>query len=611
MKNKLKLIFIAIITTFLWGLSISPNLNLTISQAEAECNNSNCGGGRCPGGCPGLVTMDYGGCFKGDNAGSLYCDSTTDQCTNVDNQTVPCPEDCPPPCDCDEFTNQYCSCSQDHDNAGCNLSNAWSGVCFDPNTGSTNGGCINEQYCTVLNDGSQCYETKVEIYCCDTPAPTQEPQQPEPTTEPGQPTNTPAPTPTTAPRAFEGTFYNDENATVSGLGGSDNLCTGSTADPIFGFLDADLSVEASRTGESATATILQTDYLVNVSTSNSDYTIELTLAAGGSWQCACNAVGGDPYRCRYTNQQPSDTTDFDFFLKPAGAAEDAWFQTLGGSSWAENNIVANIPATTCTPPTCTPALIASDPSGNSDSAGFPLTNEGRIVTSYEGETYIHESDARSTAVQAQATGVEVPIENYDYFYDKVGEEAETLVSSDKPTVGTDLTVYEYSGNLTIDETSPWNLTNTEKIIVFVDGNMTIDDTTSSESRIITVDEGGDAFLMFAVSGDLTITENVGYSDITTDPTQADIANVEGVFVSDGTLTIAGVDGTTDNKFIGAGTFVGWTGVSLERNFDDGVDPTLNNNAATETFIFRPDLLVNAPKAVKSAQMTWREVEPSF
>ena len=50
---------------------------------------------------------------------------------------------------------------------------------------------------------------------------------------------------------------------------------------------------------------------------------------------------------------------------------------------------------------------------------------------------------------------------------------------------------------------------------------------------------------------------------------------------------------------------------LERNFDDGTNPALNDQAATETFIFRPDFIVNAPKAVKSAQMTWREIEPSF
>jgi hypothetical protein len=117
--------------------------------------------------------------------------------------------------------------------------------------------------------------------------------------------------------------------------------------------------------------------------------------------------------------------------------------------------------------------------------------------------------------------------------------------------------------------------------------------------------------MFIANGDITVTSNVGYSDIQTDASQANIASVEGVFVADGVLTIGGQTGVTDRKFIGAGTFVGWGGVDLQRNFDDGDSPQLNNNAATEVFIFRPDLLINAPKAVKSAQMTWREVQPSF
>ncbi|MQC26901.1 MAG: hypothetical protein DWG76_05585 [Chloroflexi bacterium] len=256
-------------------------------------------------------------------------------------------------------------------------------------------------------------------------------------------------------------------------------------------------------------------------------------------------------------------------------------------------------------------MVARDPNNTLDSAGFPLTNSGSVVTSTAGGVYIHETDGRTNAVQAKALGVSVPVENYDYFYDKFGDQAQTLPNAGKPIVGSDLAIHWYSGDLTLTEANPWNLTDTEKIIVFVDGNLTIDDTVSGENRITTVATGGDAFLMFIASGDITITSRVGYSDIYTNPAAANIANVEGVFIADGLLTIAGVPGTTDRKFIGAGTFVGWSGVALERNFDDGDSPELNSNAATEAFVFRPDFIVNSPKKIKSAQMTWREIEPRF
>jgi hypothetical protein len=205
----------------------------------------------------------------------------------------------------------------------------------------------------------------------------------------------------------------------------------------------------------------------------------------------------------------------------------------------------------------------------------------------------------------------VPRENYDYFFDKFGEQVQTLPNAGKPIVGNTLAVYRYSGDLTLNETNPWNLSNTEKIIVFISGDLTIDDTSAGENRITSVAKGGDGFLMFIADGDITVTSSVGYADIYTNPAQTDIANVEGVFVADGELIIAGQGGSTDRKFIGAGTFVGWNGVDLQRNFDDGDSPELNDNAATEVFIFRPDFIVNAPKEVKSAQMTWREVEPRF
>jgi hypothetical protein len=333
------------------------------------------------------------------------------------------------------------------------------------------------------------------------------------------------------------------------------------------------------------------------SDASSPYNATATGISGGTSTIAANVYMGGTLRCAATSALTV-------------AFSPAWFQTLGGDTWASIGIESIIPINTCILPGCNPALMLRDPLGTTDSAGFPLSDTGSIVTSAGGGVYIHEASGRSNAVQANALGVNVPTENYEYFYNKFGALAQALPNASKPIVGSTLVVYGYTGDLTLTENNPWNLANTEKIIVFVSGNLNLDDTAVSENRITSVAIGGDAFLMFIVSGNITVTGNVGYIDPTTDPTQANIANIEGVFIADGIFTIATTN-LGDRKFIGAGTFVGWGGVDLQRDYDDGNSPELNGDAPTEVFIFRPDFIINAPRPIKSAQMTWREIEPRF
>jgi hypothetical protein len=64
----------------------------------------------------------------------------------------------------------------------------------------------------------------------------------------------------------------------------------------------------------------------------------------------------------------------------------------------------------------------------------------------------------------------------------------------------------------------------------------------------------------------------------------------------------------DKKFIGAGTFIGWQAVNLNRTFDDGnIGKILNNNQAIENFVYRPDLLANWPVKLKASVSNWHEV----
>lgn len=349
------------------------------------------------------------------------------------------------------------------------------------------------------------------------------------------------PTPTPAYR-FQGNIYQDASAVPIGIGGSSNVCAGDTSVGVAGAG----SVSIQRTGESKTQTLGggTVSYSIQTNTANGDYQVALNLPfpppdPENAWVCACNADPSDQYRCLYTSQQPSQgNSGTNFFVKLANTSNTAWFQTLGGSSFAFGSIESNIPFDTCTAPLCTPALIATDPAGTVDSPGFALTDSGEIVTSASGGVYVHGENSRSSASQAMGLGVRVPMENYAYFYAKMGDKAQNLANAGKPVQEPGLGVYRYNGNLVIDEENIWNVANNEQIIVFVDGNLTLDDEPGGEHRLTTVASGGNGFLMFIVRGNITVTENVGYDDIATNPASADVASVEGVFVADGTLTVA-------------------------------------------------------------------------
>jgi len=131
------------------------------------------------------------------------------------------------------------------------------------------------------------------------------------------------------------------------------------------------------------------------------------------------------------------------------------------------------------------------------------------------------------------------------------------------------------------------------LIIFIDGNLTI-------SESISVDPGG--FLAFIVTGNITISPNVGQADAASLE-----AAVEGIFIADGQIIIQsdGDNDIPDKKFVGEGSFIGWSGVSLGRDYEGN----LNNQNPVELFRFRPDFVINAPEAMKSSHYVWQEQAP--
>ncbi|MFZ5437560.1 MAG: hypothetical protein ACOZAK_00695 [Patescibacteria group bacterium] len=416
---------------------------------------------------------------------------------------------------------------------------------------------------------------------------------------------------------FAGQLYEDPNAMPMGLGGSDNKCDGSLATEVSG---AGFKVKSTRSGETDHGFFMGATYNITTGTSNPDYTVILDLPypppdPANAWQCACNANPLDPYQCVYTNQDPTTLESLNFFIKRANANNNAWWQVLGGNIFSKQNIQSYIPNSDLpgycnNTPGCTPALIDMNPSFTLESPGFAFTLDGSIMT-YQNpaSVFLHTNDSRSSALQATALSADIPEENYAFFFKKVADKVVPLPSSQKPVPSQNPGIYLHEGDLTINELNSWQVTNTEQIIVFINGSLFIDDTSASEQKIITVEAGGSGFLAFFVKNNIVISPNVGYSDIYTNPHDPNVALVEGVYLADKIISVEGVTEVQDKKFIGAGSFVGWGGIKLSRSFAVPGNNSLNNQSPAEVFIFRPDFLVNTPKEIKSAHFYLRELQP--
>jgi hypothetical protein len=274
----------------------------------------------------------------------------------------------------------------------------------------------------------------------------------------------------------------------------------------------------------------------------------------------------------------------------------SWFQAFGGNVFAGLSDSSNVAIrsripTACVAPGCTPALVAFSDAADNQSDGFPVTGGGQIqARGLETE--------RTPSVYVMGSAITRVRENFDYFASRysVGlnpadDFAGNATNATKPTYDANKKYYYHNGNLIIQQA--WQVTSGESYVIFVDGDLTLTDPTSV-GQLIETNEGG--FLAFIVSGNIIIDDNVGNTTLTSTTT-----NIEGVFIADGTITVESA-ASGDLHFIGAGSFVGWTNVSLERDYENSD----NDLYPTETFIFRPDFIRYTPEDMKRSQVIWQE-----
>ena len=450
----------------------------------------------------------------------------------------------------------------------------------------------------------------------------------------------PTPTPTNNPTSviISGSIQYDNDAAAAGTYCSQ---TDSALLAVDGY-------KVTVTNTAATSTTYGTTYTdeswyVNTKSSGSTYTVTLDLSAQTgetTYVCSCPAPldPENPYLCQYTGVT-SPSSKVNFYLKEYDLSNDSWFQVFGGNLFGRYGVADVIPYAYCALyANCQAALsVPLTTTDNPLSSGFAIANTSStnsvLSSDIAGYThaFLHLAE-RSTNVNSYAVNTGLNELSYDYFYKLAqdsaqvignGEDLEPLLwdwtgSSWWQTDETNFVIV--NGNVGIDETQGFDLNSDQSLVVFVNGNLTLDDSNTGDNqyKIISVDEGG--FLAFFVNGDILISADVGYELDPANPTvpvvSVENSNIEGVFVTDGDLIIqskiAVGEVPPDRKFIGAGTFVGWHGVNLDRTFDDdGQGPILNQTQAVENFIYRPDFLANWPTKLKASVSNWHEINPQL
>jgi len=392
-----------------------------------------------------------------------------------------------------------------------------------------------------------------------------------------------------------GNVYYDQSGTAALSG---NLCIGSTtptpgdegALTLSGF--ANDGTYADVTTAVSNAFSLRLPY-----STTGENNVQLQIENSDRWICSC------PAGCGYPSGIDAPSGNVNFYVLDA---TDPWWQVEGGPVTAYGTlgtVIQSLISPYCQLPDCNPSLILNQNGGDTD--GYVLTGGGEIDTAYEADRQTDQIDENRHNWFAKLR--ETP-EHQDYNYFRILTKLPASPDSDfgasannasKPTgdkVNPGAEAYCHDGNLTLNQ--PWDISADESVIVLVDGDVEVNATTS-------VAEGG--FLMIVATGDIVFDEELGHDD----PAATD-AVVEGVFVANGEIRLPsrGEAAGGDRKFVGEGTFVGWSGVVLERDYDDGAGRRrLNNTAPTEFFRYRPDFLQNAPDVIKRSRYRWREINP--
>jgi hypothetical protein len=243
-----------------------------------------------------------------------------------------------------------------------------------------------------------------------------------------------------------------------------------------------------------------------------------------------------------------------------------WWQVIGGNVYGQNGIGSSIPGSML--PTTNQKLILTDISGRSGTLSYGLLLPNQLGTNPNAKV----SDSLREVLSPYG-GL-----RYDYNFYKTRMDIFASTVWDGGSVnyndgGNGYQIFKYAGNIDLDYGGP---AVGEKVIFLVDGSVNV-------NQDIVVPSG--SFLAIIANGNITFSNNV--------------TNAQGWYVAEN-INIPCHDGNSDGvcdkddvQFVGQGSFVGWTGIYMTRD-----RAATNNQEPSELFIYRSDLMLNAPDPMR-------------
>lgn len=389
---------------------------------------------------------------------------------------------------------------------------------------------------------------------------------------------------------IQGNFYLDDASTSFPIG---NSCTTVASLPSQAPPGGTTIQAVPAAGSPIAGSITGTAYSVDNVPATLGTRVQLLLGSLG-YRCVC------PSGCEYSVTAP--VTGLNYYIATSRAP---WWQSRNGLIFGGNSsgqaIQSNIP-NTCElagPAVCKPGLSLKDGYNTADSEGYVMSGGGAIDSTLDSSTqYDYLREDRGTSY-ISGTTLKTAREDYDYFsglFSMGDTPSPDTISGSKPaSAPVNGRAYYVNGDL--DITSDWvvnaknGATPADSMVIFVNGNLNV-------KKTITVAEGG--FLAFIVKNNITFDATIGQSLLT--KSSAADAVAQGVYIANGQI-IVNSNGSSDLKFIGAGTFVGWNGFQLNRRY---FPDATNNTFPTDIFIYRPDFIFTLPPRMTKPYQLWQE-----
>ena len=282
---------------------------------------------------------------------------------------------------------------------------------------------------------------------------------------------------------------------------------------------------------------------------------------------------------------PAGTTQtFDVSFSPFGP----WFQTKGGGDvYSSGKIVSKIP------PSAVPRVFLSDggPAG-SLFPGIPIYGSTAVLPydfdespSSQGETIVSSKDWLVN--QAHPTK-----DLYGTFYRKFDSPTIADYTNEVTPISQPVSrvkPYYILGDVTT--TGNWTVGDGEKLILLVDGSITI------SGQMHTT---GTGIIVVIAKTEINFSPAVGVGAGISTP------SIEGVYIAGSTLRTGASTTPGSERFVGKGMFIG-NALALERDLASAVGGNLTTSA--HLFIYNPGYLFSLPAKMLDRSISWQEVAP--